>query len=348
MRTLLLLLCFLLAGTGSATAQTKPGESRVVIAIFGGLLGKAVRENVEAYTKPRGIQAVFVESASADILAKIRAQQAAPQFDLALLNDQTFVVAKNMDLLARLDAAEAPNAAALRPGLLTADGYGAPYEINPVGYVFRRDKLQAAGVPVPDTWRAVLDPRLAGRVITFSFSTFYTPLQMVGLELSAGKTAHDDAEIWAFMRAIKANRTLVIPAPGQAEQLAKSGEAWVYACSAARGLLLRNQGVDVGFAPAKDALMSLTNYIAPVRNAPHPINAQRVLNWIIGPEVQARLAQEGAVVPVNKDVVLSPELKARMGFDPAQPIPEFRALDVETLNENFGVWSEQFDKIMSQ
>ena len=347
MRALLILL-LLVAGTGPLAAQPKPGEARVVIAIFGGLLGKAVRENVEAYTKPLGIQAVFVESASADILAKVRAQKSAPQYDLALLNDQTFVVAKGLGLLAKIDLAEVPNAAALRPGLLTIDGHGAPYEINPIGYVYRRDKLAAAGVPVPDTWRAVLDPRLAGRVITFSFSTFYTPLQMVGLELSAGKTAHDDAEIWAFMRGMKANRTLVVPTPGQAEQLTKSGEAWVYACSAARGLLLQSQGVDVGFAPARDALMSLTNYIAPVRGAPHPVNAQRVLNWIIGPEVQTRLAEQGAVVPVNKDVVLSPELKARMGFDPAQPIPEFRTLDVETLNENFGTWSEQFDKIMSQ
>ena len=347
LRTLLAALCLLL-GAAPAGAQPKPAEGRVVIATFGGLLGKAVRENVELFTKPLGIQAVFVESASADILAKVRAQRAAPQYDLVLLNDQTFVVAKALGLIERLDPAETPNAALLRPGLLGGDGYGAPYEINPVGYIYRRDKLAAAGVPVPDTWRAVLDPRLAGRVVTYTFSSFYTPLQMVGLELSAGHTARDDAEIWPFLQAMKANRTVVVSAPGQAEELAKSGEAWVYPGTAERALLLRNQGVDIGFAPTKDALMSLTNYMAPVRHAPHPVNAQRVLNWILGAEVQARMAHDGAVVPVNAAVQLTPALKERLGFDPGQDVPAFRALDVDALNDQFGEWSERFGKEMAQ
>lgn len=337
-----------LSSITSARAQAKPDEQRVVIAIFGGLLGKAVRENVELYTKAHGIQAVFVESASADILAKIRAQRGAPQFDLALLNDQTFAVAKAFGLIEKLDLAEVPNARAMRPGLLAANLYGAPYEVNPVGYIYRRDKFSAAGVPVPDTWRAVLDARLAGQVITYGFSSFYTPLQMVGLELSAGKTARDGDEIWSFMAAMKANRTLVISAPGQAEELARSGEAWVYPGSAERALLLRNQGVDIGFAPTADALMSLTSYMVPIRHAPHPVNAQRVLNWILGPTVQTRMARDGAVVPVNADVALTPELMERMGFDPASDIPAFRVLDVEALNDQFGEWSERFDKTMGR
>ena len=325
-----------------------PGENRVVIATFGGLLGKLVRENVELYTRPLGIQAVFVEAASADILAKIRAQRSAPQYDLALLNDQTFVVAKSLGLLAKLDPAEVPNAKALRPGLLGADGYGAPYEINPVGWIYRRDKLAAAGVPAPSTWRAVLDKRLAGRVVTFNFSSFYTVLTMAGLELSAGKTVADDSEIWPFMQAMYDNRTVVVAAPGQAEELAKSGEAWVYPGTAERAHLLREQGVDIGFASAADALLSLTNTMAPIARAPHPVNAQRVLNWILGPEIQTRMAQQGAIVPVNASVTLGPELMERLGFAAAPAVPAFRMLDVETVNEKFGAWSEGFDKVMSK
>ncbi len=344
MRWLWVALCLL---TIPAHAQA-PGENRVVIATFGGLLGKLVRENVELYTKPLGIQAVFVEAASADILAKIRAQRSAPQYDLALLNDQTFVVAKGLGLIQKLDLAEVPNARALRPGLLGADLYGAPYEINPVGWIYRRDKLAAAGVPAPDTWRAVADKRLVGRVVMFNFSSFYSVLTMAGLQLSAGKTVADDSEIWPFMQALYENRTIVVAAPGQAEELAKSGEAWVYPGTAQRALLLKEQGVDVGFAPAGDALLSLTNYMVPIAKAPHPVNAQRVLNWILGPEIQARMARQGAIVPVNASVVLGPELMARLGFGGALEVPAFRVLDVETVNDRFGAWSEGFDKVMSR
>jgi putative spermidine/putrescine transport system substrate-binding protein len=347
MRWLWVALCLLAAPAviGQAVAQA-PAENRVVIATFGGLLGKLVRENVELYTKPLGIQAVFVEAASADILAKVRAQRSAPQYDLALLNDQTFVVAKSLGLIQKLDPAEVPNVRQLRPGLL--DGYGAPYEINPVGWIYRRDKLAAAGVPAPATWRAVADKRLAGRVVMFNFSSFYTVLTMAGLQLSAGKTVADDSEIWPFMQVLYDNRMIVVAAPGQAEELAKSGEAWVYPGTAQRALLLKDQGVDVGFAPAADALLSLTNYMVPIARAPHPVNAQRVLNWILGPEIQARMARQGAIVPVNASVALEPALMERLGFGGAAEVPAFRVLDVETVNEKFGAWSEGFDKVMSR
>lgn len=177
--TLWLLTAALIAASmPTATAAPPPIENKVVIATFGGLLGKAVRENVERFTKPLGIELVVVESASADILAKMRAQRSAPQYDLALLNDQTFVVAKALGLIEKIDLSEVPNARLLRPGLLTPDGYGAPYEINPVGYIYRRDKLAEAGVGPLDSWRSVADPKLNGHVVTFSFASFYTPLLM--------------------------------------------------------------------------------------------------------------------------------------------------------------------------
>ncbi|GAC1347668.1 MAG: ABC transporter substrate-binding protein [Acetobacteraceae bacterium] len=342
------LLAVLLLIATPAVAQLPPIEDRVVVATFGGLLGRAVKENIELFTKPLGIQVVIVENASADILAKMRAQRSAPQFDLALLNDQTFVVAKALGLIEKLDPAQVPNAALLRPGLLMPDGYGAPYEINPVGYIYRRDKLAAAGVAAPDSWRAVADPKLDGRVVTFTFSSFYTPLMMMGLQMSAGKTINEDGEIWPFLRHMRGNHSIVVAAPGQAEELARSGEAWVYPGTAERALLLRDQGVDVGFAPARDALLALTNYMVPVRNAPHKVAAQRVLNWILGTPIQTRMAQQGAVVPVNKDVQLGPELKTRLGFAPDQDIPAFRPIDIEALNAHFSELAEGFDKTMAR
>jgi putative spermidine/putrescine transport system substrate-binding protein len=342
------LLAALVFFANPAHAEPPPIENRIVIATFGGLLGRAVKENVERFTKPLGIEVVIVESASADILAKMRAQKSKPQFDLALLNDQTFVVAKALGLIEKINPAEVPNAALLKPGLLTPDGYGAPYEINPTGYIYRRDKLAEAGVGPLNTWRSVADPKLAGRVVTFTFASFYTPILMCGLEISAGKKLPDESEIWPFLEAMHRNRTIVLAQPSQAEELAKSGEAWVYPGTAERALLLRNQGVDVGFTPASDALLPLTNFMVPVLGAPHPVAAQRVLNWILGTEIQTHSAEIGAIVPVNAQVVLTPEQKSRLGFAADKEIPAFLPIDVETLNEHFTDLTEHFSKTMAQ
>ncbi len=354
MRLVLLGLCLLLAAPAGAQTPMgvqpgRAGEDRVVVAIFGGLLGRAIRENVALWARPLGVQTVFVEGSSGDLLAKLRAQRGAPQFDVALLNDQSFVIARNMGLIDKPDPAVVTNLATLRAGFGRADGFGVPYEVNPVGWGYRRDKLTEAGVPPPVRWRDVLDPRLAGRVLTFPPSLIYGPLQAAAMVLSAGGTLRaDDTAYWTFLDQMKAGRTVVASTPGQAEDLAKSGEVWVFPAIAQRVQLLRNQGVDVGFAPPVDARMTQINYATPVRGAPHPVNAQRLVNWFIGPEIQGRLAAEAAVVPVNAGVPVSPAMKERMGFAGDADLPRFEALDVDAVLERFDGWLERFGRLMAR
>ena len=136
MRLVLLGLCLLLAAPAGAQTPMgvqpgRAGEDRVVVAIFGGLLGRAIRENVALWARPLGVQTVFVEGSSGDLLAKLRAQRGAPQFDVALLNDQSFVIARNMGLIDKPDPAVVTNLATLRAGFGRADGFGVPYEVNP-------------------------------------------------------------------------------------------------------------------------------------------------------------------------------------------------------------------------
>src|SRR5690348_7702847 len=61
---------FLVALPVGTEAQEPKNESRVVVGIFGGLLGQRLRATVESYTKANGVEAVFVEGTGNDLLAK--------------------------------------------------------------------------------------------------------------------------------------------------------------------------------------------------------------------------------------------------------------------------------------
>ncbi len=99
---------------------------------------------IDSYAKPNGIEAVYVEGASNDHLAKARAQKSSPQMDLFVGNDQTFAVAKSLDLLAKVDPKLVPNILDVAPAYRDKDGFGQFYEINPVGLVYRTDKFKEA------------------------------------------------------------------------------------------------------------------------------------------------------------------------------------------------------------
>lgn len=338
-----------LTGTARAQATTEPRiEARVVVGIFGGLLGRQLRDLIDSYVRPLGVQAVYVEGTSNDLLARARAQAGNPQMDLFVGNDQTFQLAKSLRLIERIDPRLVPEIANIRPELRDPDGYGQFYELNPIGIVYRTDRLAEAGIGRPTTWLVYTEPSLRGRGILFPPTVSYGFHFLIGLAMSAGKDERDLTPAWPLLDRVRANQPLLTATPGQAEDMAGRGEGWMYVSSAQRAHLLRSQGAPIDFALPREGVIALPNFMAPVRNARNPVAAQRVLNHMLGREVQTRLTREGAVASVNTQVELTPELKARMGFDPQQPLPAFHVLDVAAVNQQLDAWLERFNRTVAR
>ncbi len=345
----LLVLALLAPRPAAAQVPAEPKlEDRVVVGIFGGLLGQRLRATIDAYAKPLGCEPVYVEGTGNDLLAKARAQKSNPQMDLFVGNDQTFALAKQLELIAKLDDALVPNHAKVLPAYRDRDGYGQYYEINPVGIVYRTDKLAESGLGKPKGWSAYLDPATKGRGILFPPTVSYGFHFLIGLAMGAGKDEHDITAAWTALDKIRANGAVVQQTPGQAESMTGRGEAWMYVSSAERANLLAKQGSPIGFAPPEEGVIVLPNFMAPVRNAKHPVAAQRVLNHMLGKEAQTQMTRDGAVAAVNQEVELTPELKQRMGFAGDQPLPAFHVLDVVAVNQQLDDWVERFNRATSR
>lgn len=328
-------------------AQEPKLENRVVVGIFGGLLGQQLRGFIDPYMKPLGVEVVYVEGTSNDHLAKVRAQRANPQTDLFVGNDQTFAVAKSLGLVAKIDPKLVPNIGKVRPEYRDKDGYGQFYEINPVGLVYRSDKFAEAKLD-PSSWMVYADPGLKGRGILFPPTVSYGFHLLIGLANGHKKDERDISAAWPDLQKIVANGAVVVPTPGQAEQMAGRGEGWVYVSSAARAQLLRDQGAPMGFSIPKEGTIVFPNFMAPVANSKSPVAAQRILNHMLSKEVQGQLVQVGAVAPVSSEVELTPQLKARLGFDADKPLPTFDVLKVDAINDQLDQWVERFNRTVSR
>lgn len=328
---------------GQVPAEPKL-ESRVVIGIFGGLQSQKFRAIIDAYTKPLGVEAVYIEGTGNDLLAKVRAQKNDPQMDLVALSEEGFTLAKSLGLLEKLDARLVPNLTQLSPSYVDPGGYGQIYEVNSVGVIYRTDKFREVGLEKPSSWNIYTNPLLKGRVILFPMTVTYGYQVLTGLAMARGHDERNVTSAWAAFDQVVANGAIVAASPGQAETMTIRGEGWMYNASADRARLLRAQGGPIGFVVPSDGVMGFANVLTPIRGAKNPIAAQRVLNHYISKEVQTRLSTEGAVMPVNAQVEITPDLKQRLGFDADKPLPTLHRLDVQVVNSQLDQWVERFNR----
>jgi putative spermidine/putrescine transport system substrate-binding protein len=338
---------FLILAAGSAASQA-PSEPRIqgrlVVGIFGGLVGQELREVIDGYTKPLGVEAVYVEGTANDLLAKARAQKGNPQMDVFVGNNQTFALAKSLDLIEKLDPLLVPNLARIRPEFRDPDGFGQFFELNPVGLVYRTDKFAEARIAKPTSWLAYTEPALKGRGIIYPPTVSYGYHLLIGLAMGGGKDERDIALAWPKLDQIIANKAIISPTPGQAETMAARGEAWMYVSPALRAKLARDQGTPIGFVIPREGAIVFPDFMAPVKGAKNPVAAQRVINHIISKEIQFKRARDVAVAPVNMDVELTPEVKELLGFDPHKPLPALHVLDVDAINRQLDQWVERFNR----
>lgn len=345
---------FLLVVVASTAAEAQnpeipKNEKRIVIGTFGGLLGQQLRAIIDGYAKPLGIETVYVEGTSNGLLAKVRAQRNNPQLDLFVGNDQTFLVAKSLGLIAKLDPKLVPNLQYVHPDYRDPDGYGQFYEINPVGFVYRTDKFAEAGIPKPTSWSMLSDPKLKGRVTLFSPTVSFGFHYLIGVSLAAGKNESDISPAWTELTKVMSNQAAVVTTPGQADDMAIRGESWIYVCSAVRAKLAKEAGTAIGFSIPTDAPpIAFPNFIAPVQNAKSPVLAQLIINHMIGKAAQIENINTGAVVPVNTQIELSPELKERLGFDTQKPLPKIHVLNVEAINKQLDGWVDRFNRAVTR
>src|SRR5690606_388093 len=129
--------------TGGLTAEA---QQVVNVQTWGGSLGESFQKNiVEPFEAETGIDVVLSYGMAADALAKVRAQQANPQVDIAMMGQTEAISLWNEGLLDVLDPAEIPNLANLVDSAVYADDDGSIFYVGMYGYVleliYRTDRI---------------------------------------------------------------------------------------------------------------------------------------------------------------------------------------------------------------
>ncbi len=281
------------------------------VATFGGGWDRAVHKYAGIKLEELGAKVEYVTAPPRDNLAKLIAAKGRPApFDVVEMADLTWVDTYDAGFLQKIDLANIPNRRDLLPS--QSDEWKVASWATQEGIVFNADRFAAAGIPRPERYKDLLDPRLAGKLALIDISQAGAAQLLVGASTDEGGSMRDIEAGLRFVRA--ANPFQFWKVGAQAVTLFNSGDIWASTMHAGFAVQMRRAGLPVSFAhprvgPRQRGLLK-EGWLGVVRGTPQPRAAEFFINEYVSEATQHGLATERGVVPVNG------KARARLASDP--------------------------------
>ena len=333
----------LLALARRAAAQGRFAGATVRIGTFGGTNGETIRQAVGERFAAAGATLEFVTGSPQDNMAKVvAARRREPPMDAFEILGAQVPQVNALGLLAELDYAAIPNAAALDPAqrLPNMVAIWTTQEM----IVVNGPALAERGIPMPTRLQDLADPRLRGRVMIPDISSG-GGLEAVGaFALAAGG---NEANIEPGLQLIRSIPDLRLwKAGGEVVTAFRSGDVWVAVAHAGWAVRTVYAGVPVTAVPANlGAHVGLVKegFMGIVRGSRQPALAAFYIDAYLDAATQNLMAVRTGTVPVHPAaraaLADTAVLRDQMILDPARVAAmarlDFGRVDVATWNDRW-------------
>ncbi|MCC6468291.1 MAG: ABC transporter substrate-binding protein [Alphaproteobacteria bacterium] len=324
-------------GAGPAAAQ-----SSLTIGMYGGSFEKAMREIVvPAFQKQHKVDFQYVAGNSTDTLARMQAQKAKQEIDIAFLDDGVMFQAVALGFCAPLadgpvykdlyDIARIPGNKAVAAGFVAT------------GITYNKKYFGEKGWPAPTSWKDIADPKykklLAMSPITGTYG-LHTLVMMA--RVNGGGEKNIDPGFKA-MQAVAANIQTFPPSPAKMSESLQAGETVISIWGSGRTVALANTGFPVEFVYPKEGAVALMVGVCPVAKPDASELAQKFIQFNLTPEMQAVWAKEQGFGPVNKNAKLEPDVAKQVPYGPDQ-VSKLVAVDWDTMNKEREAWTKRWQR----
>lgn len=337
-----------LLGTAAAVAVAPAARAQartLTVNSFGGAYEQTHRKAViEPFEKLHNVRVNVVTVYSADALAQLRAQKAAPQFDVLHFSGGQEAVAAREGLLEPATPIDLPEAARLYPfataGL--ARGEGPVMHVAAMGLIFHAEKVR----PAPTSWRDLLDPKFKGHVVLTDFSNSYGLLSALMLNQALGGTIDNTEPGFAALGGLVKDATVIARSPDIQLNFVQN-DAWIAPYAQDYAFALRKAGVPAGFAlPSEGVAGSLITANA-VANRPNRDLAMKFIDFSLRPEAQAMWARDLRYSPVHRDARLDPETAADVVYG-EEAVGKLVVFDPIKIGEKRQAWVDQWNRMLGK
>ena len=314
------------AAAVDAAAAADVAEEPVVH--FGNFAAEIAPDTLEQFTRATGIRVVYdVYESNTMLDAKLLAGRTG--YDVVVPGNNFLETQVKAGIYQPLDRSRLPNWRNLDPTILELVGrndpgnrYAVPYLYGTNSLGYNIDKVrEALGSEPPDSWSLLFDPanarRLARCGITVSDSAWIMTTHALRY-LGRDPNSQRDEDLEAAMAALRAIRPYLrdISNALQIGDYAE-GELCVFVGPNADFRLARDQareagtGQDLRYVIPREGALLWIDMLAIPNDAPHPGNAHKLIDFLMRPEIIAKVTEATYFANANRaaDPLVPPALR---------------------------------------
>ena len=332
----------LTAATVALTAVPLSAQAETLVISWWGFNGDKLNEFiVEPFQEQCGCEIVFETGNSADRLGKIQIRGGAG-VDLIYHPDSFSQQGIELGLFQPIDRSKIPNIDGLYDFAQAPQGeYGPAYTMGRVGIVY-----DSAAVSEPITsWNDLWRDDLANSISLPGITTTAGPMVVMLAGEKAGTDAfEDDGPAFAEIEAIKPNVLKNYNTGSEMINLFSTGEISVSLAQDFALGRLQDAVPTVVWADLTDGDIATLNTINIPTGAEQVELAHEFINFVLDPELQKVLAENGVDAPAVESVVLSPEAAAGWTYG-AEQVNSLKRIDYAAMNAAKPGWIEKWNEV---
>lgn len=320
-----------------ALAQTKT----FYVAGYGGTFEQSMRKDIiPAFEQKHGVKIEYIAGNSTDTMAKLQAQKANQQIDVALIDDGPMYQAIALGFCARiqgLPGADIYESARYKDDMAVGMG------LVGTGIMYNTKVFKEKGWTAPTSWNDLKDPKYKRQLVIPPINNSYGLYTLVMFaRLNGGGEKAIDPGFKVMTDQVNANVLAYEPSPGKMTELFQSGQAVIAVWGSGRAASFASTGFPVGFVYPKEGAVTLVSSACPIAKPNASPLAQEFVKALVAPEFQEALAREYGYGPVNRKAKVDPASL------PMAPVGDRAAklvnMDWTTINEKRDDWTKRWNR----
>ncbi|MGV1831884.1 ABC transporter substrate-binding protein [Agrobacterium vitis] len=322
-----------------AMASGAIAQDQLIVAGYGGSTETIIREKIlPKFEAANNVKVTYVAGNSTDTLAKLQAQKANQEIDVALIDDGPMAKAVSLGFcapIAGVDFSTLHDTAAFPDH--KASGLG----IVATGLMYNKKIFADNGWAAPTSWNDLKDPKFAGKVVIPPMNNGYGLLTVVMFaRMNGGGEKNIDPGFAAIKNDVNKNVIAYEPSPAKMTELFQTGQAVLGVWGTARVQALAATGFPVDFVYPIEGAPAVMTAICPIAKKSVSPLAQAFVKTMLSKEAQEILAEEAGSAPVLKDAVVKSPGMMPYG-DAAKKLV---AADWETINTVRDDWNKRWTR----
>jgi spermidine/putrescine-binding protein len=286
-----------------------------------------------------------VYSSNEDLLAKLRAGPT--QYDIIVPTNQFIPTYRRLGLLQPLRQDLIPNLVNLDKAFVETDydpgnKYTIPWQWGTTGLGYNAKRVPGGRV---DSWRALFepDPSLGGRISILREVTDLIGCTLIYLGKSPNSARDADLQqvVDTFKQLRRKVKRLKFSSDTYIDELA-ANETWLAQGWSGDVFQAQGDNADIAYVIPKEGSLQWADVMCVPKDAPHPENAARFMNYVLLPRVAARISKYvsyGTPVPLAKALLLPEQLNDPGIYPPSSVKLSFLTLTDERLKQLQGVYN---------